>query len=107
MNTTKIKPYPFPITLIVKNTPYPVHVMKMTNLGFICQATHPMHLMVGHNLEANIQLPLGKKEHVVKLKVIKTLDYVDKTRLIELHFINPPSELIQEIMGFVKKIGQE
>jgi hypothetical protein len=36
MNITKVQPYPFPITLMIKNTSHPAQVMKITNVGFIC-----------------------------------------------------------------------
>jgi hypothetical protein len=106
MNTIKLKPYPFPVTLMVRDVPHIVDVMKITNIGFIVKTDQIIHLRVGHKTTGLIKIPLGAKEYAVNLKVIKTWDQADKKYLIELHFISPDVALIDEINAFVKKIGQ-
>jgi len=106
MSAVKLKPYPFQVTLIVKDLPHIVEVMKITNIGFIAKTDHILHLRVGHNTTGLIEIPLGTKQYLVNLKVMKTWDHPDKKYLLELHFINPDISFINEINSFVRKIGQ-
>jgi hypothetical protein len=107
VESIKVKPYPFPITLFIKEQPFPAEVMKITGIGLICKVTQSIYLRVGHNTKGSFTMPLEAKEHMVDMKVMKSWDHVDKTYLFELHFLKPEPQLLSEIMQFTKKIGQK
>jgi hypothetical protein len=66
----KVQAYPIPVALTLENGPAQGSILKLTQLGFLCELATPF-LQVGDKLEVTFETPIKHKTVKEKCVVIK------------------------------------
>jgi hypothetical protein len=113
----KVKPYPFDIEVIKGEGIPPVKgkVLKLTDVGFLMRTVVEHHFKVHDNHQVRFELPVVHHSFNEKVKVIKTYDSAEakgpkeivKLFTIEMHFLELSKRKREEILKFIKAIGQK
>jgi hypothetical protein len=112
----KVRPFPFPAQIILKEgtPPVAVDIMKLSELGFLMQTRGSQIFKVGSEMFVDFEIPVLHLPVKSKVKVIKTYDIMatnlgeaklEKRYTVEMHFKMIPLECKDYITRFLKKIG--
>jgi hypothetical protein len=116
-HVNRVAPYPFKIEVLASETALPIvaNIMKITDQGFLMRLTAPHHFIVGQAHLVRFSLPVDRGFVNTSVRVVKTYDSVQainakefaKVFTIEMHFTALSKENREQILKFIKAIGQK
>jgi len=113
----KVAPYPFKIEVLASETASPIvaNMMKITDQGFLMRLMDAHHFVVGQMHQVRFALPVDCGFVNTPVRVVKTYDAVQplsakefaKIFTIEMHFTALSKENRDQILKFIRAIGQK
>lgn len=109
----KVHAYPIEMSLTQSEGGAPLkgYIVKLTNFGFMMQATGHFY-RIGENYMANFILPVYRQTFNEPVKVIKTYETIEayipggtkeKVMTVEMHFRDLKKEQKDILVAFIKK----
>lgn len=116
-DVVRISPYPFGVDLLKMEGQPPMkgQVVKLTEIGFLMKVDTLNFYKVSEKYQLNFVLPVMEVSIRSQGKVVKTYDGIEqfnketnkKQYLVEIHFIELPSNAKTSISNYLHKSGQK
>jgi hypothetical protein len=117
LDIKKVKPYPIACSVARKEgePPFPAHILKMTEIGFLMKVGGDHFFKVGEKAIVEFELPVFHQKMKHDVKVIKTYHAferisehkTEKVFTVEMHFVSLKHLQKVTIKEFIQKIGQK
>ncbi len=107
----KVQPYPIEAS-ILKPVTATGKIVRLNKLGFQMETT--AHIRTNDRVEVKWEMPVSRRSYQAEALIVKVYEKLRGTsgegksvHLIEGHFRNPSTEVLQSISNFMEKIGQK